>query len=510
MTANLALPLACEHVYFNYEFLTGMFLCSNYNDIMDNLNKIKEASSYSLSLESKKAHEEIALLTLIMLQALFVILDHPQSAGLQIAMRTLILYGHSKYVTQFIDQYDEISSLDCALIAPYQSMPPPGSNMIFCFEKHVKPIYCSSFDGDIAFTASDKLVVFNMQNLCVVGDFMLEKTKNIFSHLIVYFFSKYEAEKIEILKDLGKGGFLAASQDEILSYSFDMVLLFRKTFMSELISNIFVISKSYFLASFHEKNYLDIYEITSGQLKLRKYFEKQIKLLTVNTLTKYVNFLENKQIFIVLCFESAEITILMVKDEKELSIELFKRIAKAGFDCYSLFFIQDDQESTLDLVMTLTDGSILLIDTKAFDEFDKDVKRENALFLKALTKKEFKLSFKSHKFEKLVFIGSDSHIYVFSVLNNGEIFYEIPGNFDDASFADNKTLLTFENGLIRSFVLDMKPNEKFFKVVQWAAVKGHTDKVIFHYNKDMMTLTMSLDSTMKCFKVNHFYHLIIY
>jgi hypothetical protein len=67
MTANLALPLACEHVYFNYEFLTGMFLCSNYNDIMDNLNKIKEASSYSLSLESKKAHEEIALLTLIML-----------------------------------------------------------------------------------------------------------------------------------------------------------------------------------------------------------------------------------------------------------------------------------------------------------------------------------------------------------------------------------------------------------------------------------------------------------
>ena len=81
-----------------------------------------------------------------------------------------------------------------------------------------------------------------------------------------------------------------------------------------------------------------------------------------------------------ICFESAEITILMVKDEKELSIELFKRIAKAGFDCYSLFFIQDDQESTLDLVMTLTDGSILLIDTKAFDEFDKDVKRENALF----------------------------------------------------------------------------------------------------------------------------------
>ena len=200
----------------------------------------------------------------------------------------------------------------------------------------------------------------------------------------------------------------------------------------------------------------------------------------------------------------------MVKDENELSIELFKRIAKAGFDCYSLFFIQDDQESTLDLVITLTDGSILLIDTEAFYDSDKEVKKDNALFIKALTKKEFKLNFKNYKFEKLVFIGSDSNIYIFSVLNNGGTFYEIPGNFDDASFVDNKTLITFENGLINSFVLEMKPKEKFFKVAQWAAVNGHTDKVIFHYNKDMMTLTISLDSTLKCFIVKNFHNLILY
>jgi hypothetical protein len=37
---NLALPLACEHVFFNYEFLTGMLFCSSIEDIMDSLRYI--------------------------------------------------------------------------------------------------------------------------------------------------------------------------------------------------------------------------------------------------------------------------------------------------------------------------------------------------------------------------------------------------------------------------------------------------------------------------------------
>ena len=497
LNANLAMPLACEHVFFNYEFITGMFHCSNHIDIMDNLNRIKDSSSYSLSSESKKAQEEIQLCTLIFLQAQFTIIDNPQSAGMQIVARSLILYGHSKYFTQFIDQYDTLSSADCALIVPYQFMSPPGSNPIFCFEKHIKPICCTSFDGNIAFTLSDKLVVYSMISLCVLGNFILEKTRKNFSHLIVYSFDNYKSDDVKVFKDLGQGGFLVANDDEILSYSFEIVLLFRKTFVNEIISNVFIINKLYFLVSFQEKNYFDIYEITSGELKLRKIFDKQIKLLTVNTFTEYVEFFKNKQTFIVVCFESAEITILMVRDEKELSIELVKTIAKAGFDCYSLLFIQTDVKSSLDLVVTLTDGSILLIDEFAFVESGKIT---NALFIKPITKKELKLTFKSLTFGNYVFIGSNNNIYTFWQLNDVKI-YEIPGTFDNASFNNNKTLITFENGLIRSFYLDMKPGDKVFEVAQLAAINGHTDKVIFHYHKDNMMLTTSLDSTMKCFIV---------
>jgi len=37
LTANLALPLACDHVFFNYEFFSGMLACSSTDNIMDSL-----------------------------------------------------------------------------------------------------------------------------------------------------------------------------------------------------------------------------------------------------------------------------------------------------------------------------------------------------------------------------------------------------------------------------------------------------------------------------------------
>jgi hypothetical protein len=230
----------------------------------------------------------------------------------------------------------------------------------------------------------------------------------------------------------------------------------------------------------------------------------------VNTLTEYVEFFKNEQTFIVVCFESAEITILIVRDKKELTIELFKTIAKAGFDCYSLLFIQDDEKSTLELVVTLTDGSILLINSSDFKESEnKKITTENALFIKPITKKKLKLTFKRYKFDKFVFIGSNNNIYIVSYMN--DVVYEIPGTFDDASFNNDKTLITFEKGLIRSFFLEMKPKEKVFKVAQLAAINGHTDKVIFHYHKDFMFLTTSLDSTIKCFTVKKkFFNLFFY
>ena len=37
LTPNLSVPLACENIFFNYQFLSGMFYCCSYDEIISNL-----------------------------------------------------------------------------------------------------------------------------------------------------------------------------------------------------------------------------------------------------------------------------------------------------------------------------------------------------------------------------------------------------------------------------------------------------------------------------------------
>ncbi len=102
---------------------------------------------------------------------------YPESAGLEVVARSLILYGRSKYFTQ----YDAESSLNCALIVPYQLTQVACSGTILQLEKHNKLIKCVAIGGiqmGVVLVLSDKLNVMDFNSSkSFETDYSLENTE---------------------------------------------------------------------------------------------------------------------------------------------------------------------------------------------------------------------------------------------------------------------------------------------------------------------------------------------
>ena len=68
LTPNLSVPLACENIFFNYQFLSGMFYCCSYDEIMSNLKQLTEKSStYKINDETNEALAHLKMMTIIFL-----------------------------------------------------------------------------------------------------------------------------------------------------------------------------------------------------------------------------------------------------------------------------------------------------------------------------------------------------------------------------------------------------------------------------------------------------------
>jgi hypothetical protein len=223
-----------------------------------------------------------------------------------------------------------------------------GSDVIFSLEKHFSSIITAAIGGDddnVVFTLSnDKLVIFSMSLVQEMENFKLDKLKNEPCFLIVYSHKKIDSD-IKVMKDM-TGGFIIASCDEILSYSFEMNLFYRKCFTNEIISNVFIVSDSEFMVSYKNRKYFDIYDVNEDKLVIRKSFDKIIHFVVANTLQKFItltrNFKNQRSLHIVkvaVVFESTEIKIFEVrKHEREICFELKSHLPPAGFDSYSVFY----------------------------------------------------------------------------------------------------------------------------------------------------------------------------
>lgn len=145
---------------------------------------------FEVSEEAKSAQIEINISSQIFLQCCTSLKDYWKSSVGQFLSRSFIFYGFNKFLTILADQYDQESFKLCALIVPYQFLPAPGSDIIFTYDKHIKPITCTCIGGDrdgMVFTLSDKIFLFNITSIDTKSaPILIEKIDEDFKYLIVY------------------------------------------------------------------------------------------------------------------------------------------------------------------------------------------------------------------------------------------------------------------------------------------------------------------------------------
>ena len=530
LKTNIGAPISCEYIFLNYHFFTGMFLIRNINEIFKDIQAFKLNGSYTLNDDANNALIEISMIQLLLLQCGFTMKEYPLAAGLQFVSRSLLFYGHLKYFTAFIEQYDETSMTNCALIVPYQFMPEPASDLIFSFESHVRPISCACLGGEddsFMFTLSDKLEMINLMTVNKNQRFIkIDKDDKSFRNylfLIVYANEELRTYKTS-MSDI-EGGFIAASEKHIFSYSFQNVMHSKKLFDKETIKNISLIGSSHLMVVFNDKTYFDVYNIFNFELEIRKNFDQVILLAVSNSFKKEVNFMRSFEhsVYIAVVLESSRVLIFNANtsiDKRTIDIELNTEIPAAGVRFkhatflkqiapYMRYLTQSSIEPSF-LCLTTEDGSFMLV--KYDQKRNKKLKGFNRIkYYRPLvnTASGVSLTFmdmlkygeKDFLVCLLVFLGSNGHIYVFilKMSDDGElegsqnVLAEIPGNFENLkiiSFTSNLAgdvriiVAAFVKGIIKCFSIIYNYDiEKTYKYLETSEIVGHYDKIVFSYIK---------------------------
>lgn len=96
LTANLSIPLSCEHVYFNYHFISGLFVSNSFSEIFGAFELINQRSSYSVNEDASAGYKALKVMSLVFLQCGISMKEFPFSAVTLILYRTLNFYGFLK------------------------------------------------------------------------------------------------------------------------------------------------------------------------------------------------------------------------------------------------------------------------------------------------------------------------------------------------------------------------------------------------------------------------------
>ena len=391
LTSNLCIPLACKHIYFNYQFLHGLFACCTYIDILDELKKINSFSSYQMSDESKAGLKELKFLNYLYLQCLLSMSDHPDSLAVQILSRVLIFNGDLPHLTQFIQECDKYSPSHCALVAPYQSLTPPGIGPLFVIEKHTKPVNCTVIGHkSFIFSMSTNIHIFNMQSGKDSGFIELPKTTVPYKQFIVYF-STDNFESSMPCK-LINGVTIVISDRSLYSINLDSTTNFTKLFENLIIKKIFQITTSHILVCFENSNFFEIYNFYTGEMIISKNFEKKIKFVETNTQVDKVYLVNNfTDICISVVQQNSEISIFSVvqlsKDKKsnEVRLDLLEKIQPTGIECVNCeaLYEKDDYNHEIkpQFCYSLKDGSLMfmVVESRVFSD---EVRGLSFLFMK--------------------------------------------------------------------------------------------------------------------------------
>ncbi|RNA19906.1 NACHT and WD repeat domain-containing 2-like, partial [Brachionus plicatilis] len=172
LTSNLAINLACDLVFFDLNFLTGLFTHLSLVDIFEHLTNISGVSSYSISEESRKNLEQLKIFRLCLLQCGVQMKDNPEGLMIHFLSRSLNFNKHLGNFTKIIDQYYDQSPKYYSLVLAHQFMEPPIGELIFQLDKHSTPITHTVIGGDndsLILSLSNKINAFNMSTVADLG-----------------------------------------------------------------------------------------------------------------------------------------------------------------------------------------------------------------------------------------------------------------------------------------------------------------------------------------------------
>ena len=509
LTTNLSVKFFCECVFFNYDFLSGMLHCLNITELYDNVTKASEASAYKLSEEVSESLNDLKLIKLIFLQIGASMADYPSSGVAQLISKSLKFYGISNNFSRLIDEYDKNSLNDCSLIVPYQYLHAPGGDMIFQLEKHLLPITACSIGGDndsYVFSLSDKLNLFNMGNLEVIGDIPVLSTNGPYKTLITYISSEDINENENLQLRNMSGGFIVANENNIISYSFDSAIYFHKSFETQTVGDLFLISPRHVVVAFKNEKYLNIYDICSGQTYLTERFDEKVEKIYCNTYKNYiidVKKFKNDDVLLSVLVNSMKLTLFKVSISNDgkniITLDKYLEIPSPGFDVISLIYFDDKGSlydfNSLGVIVTFSDGSLALVDLekKRLKCFKPQIKNNENIQFKLLEYKSIS------QMIMVLLLGSNKSIYVFYYEENRKKIklIEIPGNFDNGYILKENKIACCKKGILYYYQIQIfETNYSFININK---INAHYDDITFSFVKDMMLLTASLDSTIKVF-----------
>lgn len=147
------------------------------------------------------------------------------------------------YFTRLIDDYDRGSIKSSSLILSNQVISPPGSDVLFQFDKHTTPITHTyfGFDEKLILTLS-KLCIFSLAIVDLIGEIEFgDDEKSPFCFFLPYL-DMATTIKTHV-RDMG-GGFLLATCDELKSYAYDSTLRCSLKFTSRKIIDLVLVNFS--------------------------------------------------------------------------------------------------------------------------------------------------------------------------------------------------------------------------------------------------------------------------
>jgi len=480
MSFNIGIPLACKHLYFNYEFSHGMFACLSFSSIFESFDNFLSASSYSMEKSAKDGFEEMNVLFLLYLQCATLMSDHSDAVAIEMLSRILIFYGYLPYFTDFIKQADNCSKNHCALVAAYQSTTPPGIGPIFTLQKHSKPINFTIFCDKLpyVFTLSNKIHALSFKKIVNLGEIILPKLndQDYYKQMIVYF-EEDLSDDIQTLKTMF-GSIIVVSDSILHSVKLDSSLNFTKVFENKKIKNIFQITPSHVLVLFDQEKYFEVYDFNSGKIDFIqnyefnvKYIETRLKKDEANTPDSF----DSATSFFIVVLENSEIHSyrIIYGEGTEIKIEISTLIKSPGCDCIGVKFQKFEYIPSIKGPITsfsFQDGSIMFLQ----EYYLKNNSQLALTFMKL--KKEVnnaKLTVLDACFKIILFLSDDCFIYIIDE-NNEEMELIKIGGVHNNGFIYKENLIVGLNGGALSFYLISKNYEdKTYKGLLIATVDAH-------------------------------------